>query len=134
MYSVGTNEKSDFYELWQQHKQPKTMRDIYISSNLNLRIKFTSRSRSTEFKDILPLNLSQMITKTVPISTSIDISYPMKQGILFWACWKVIRNWDNNVIRISQWRERRCRTNTIVKRKREIHNIGTVIRVGKLTI
>ena len=23
-YSVGTNEKSDFYELWQQHKQLKT--------------------------------------------------------------------------------------------------------------
>ena len=25
IYSVGTNEKSDFYELWQQHKQLKTM-------------------------------------------------------------------------------------------------------------
>ena len=24
-YSVGTNEKSDFYELWHQHKQLKTM-------------------------------------------------------------------------------------------------------------
>ena len=25
IYSVGTKEKSDFYELWQQHKQLKTM-------------------------------------------------------------------------------------------------------------
>ena len=25
LYSVGTNEKSDFYELWQQHKLLKTM-------------------------------------------------------------------------------------------------------------
>ena len=45
IYSVGTSEKSDFYELWQQPKQLKTMemtevlpdtiRDIFINSNLN---------------------------------------------------------------------------------------------------
>ena len=46
-------EKSDFYELWQQHKQLKTMRNIYINSSLNPLRKFTSSSRSTEFKDIL---------------------------------------------------------------------------------
>ena len=51
------------------------MRDIYINSNLNPLTKFTSSSRSTEFKDILPWNISQMITKTVPISTGIVISY-----------------------------------------------------------
>ena len=54
-FSVGTNEKNDFYNLWQQHKQLKTMdiwvtldliltmRDIYINSNLNPLTKFTSR-------------------------------------------------------------------------------------------
>ena len=45
-----------------------TMRNIYINSNLNLLIKFTSSSRSSEFKDILPRNISQMTTKTIPIS------------------------------------------------------------------
>ena len=52
------------------------MRDIYISSNLNQLAKFTSRSKSTEFKDILPCNISQMIMKTAPIR--IVISYVMK--------------------------------------------------------
>ena len=54
-----------------------TMRDIYIDSNLNTLIKFNS-SRSTEFKDILTWNISQMIMKTVPISKRIVISYAMK--------------------------------------------------------
>ena len=40
--------------------------------------KFTSSSRCTEFKDILPRNIYQMNTKTIPISTRIVISYPMK--------------------------------------------------------
>ena len=51
------------------------MRDIYINTNLNQLTKFTSSNSSTEFKDILPWNISQIITKTVPISTRIVISY-----------------------------------------------------------
>ena len=39
------------------------MRNIYINSNLDLITKFTSSSRSTKLKDILPWNISQMITK-----------------------------------------------------------------------
>ena len=78
-----------------------TMRDIYINSNLNPLKKLTSSSRSTEFKDILPWNTSQMITKTIPISTRIVISYAMKRAILFWVYWKVNGNWDN-MIRISE--------------------------------
>ena len=58
-----------------------SLRDIYINSNLNPLTKFTSRSRSTEFKDILAWNISQMIMKTVPISTRIVISYAVKQDI-----------------------------------------------------
>ena len=46
---------------WVRFQLILTMRDIYINSNLNPLIKFTSSSRSTEFKDILPLNTSQMI-------------------------------------------------------------------------
>ena len=54
------------------------MRDTYINSNLNALTKFTSSSRSTEFKDILPRNFSQMITKIIPNITRIVISYAMK--------------------------------------------------------
>ena len=48
-----------------------SMRDIYINSNLNPHTKFTSSSRSTKFKDIVLWNISQMFTKTIPISTRI---------------------------------------------------------------
>ena len=101
------------------------MRDTYINSNLNLLTKFTSSSRCTEFIDILPCNISQLIMKTIPISTRIIISYMMKQGILFSVYWKVNWNWDN-MIRISQWRESHCRTNTSVRRKKKIQKSKTV--------
>ena len=58
-----------------------SMTDIYINSNLNPLIKLTRSSGSTKFKDILSWNISEMITKTVPISTRIVISYAIKQGI-----------------------------------------------------
>ena len=51
-----------------------TIRDIYIKSNLNPHKTITSSSRSTEFKDILPWSISQMITKTIRISTGIVIT------------------------------------------------------------
>ena len=60
-----------------------TMSNIYINSNLNPLTKFTGSSRNTEFKDILPCNIPQMIMKTVSISTRIVISYAIKQGITF---------------------------------------------------
>ena len=59
-----------------------TVKDIYINSNLNPLTEFTSSSRSTEFKDILLRSISQMITKTVLISTRIVTSYAMKQDML----------------------------------------------------
>ena len=58
-----------------------TMRDININSNLNSLTKFTSSSRSTDFKDIFPWNISQIIMKTVPISTRIIISYAIIWGV-----------------------------------------------------
>ena len=66
-----------------------SMRDIYINSNLNPLTKSTSSSRSTEFKDIRPWSISQMITYTVPISTRIAASNAMKRGIPLWIWWKV---------------------------------------------
>ena len=103
-----------------------SMRDIYINSNLNPLTNFTSSSRSTKFKDIFPCNISQLITKTVPISTRIVISYAMKRSILLLIGWKVNGNWHNNTIRISQWRESHCRTNTSIRRKKQIQKSRTM--------
>ena len=70
------------------------MRDIYINSNLKPISKFTSSSRSTDYIDILPWNISQMIIKTVPISTRIVISYAMKLGISLWIWWSRSTTWS----------------------------------------
>ena len=104
--SFWYKQKSDFYEPWLHTSSWKpwrwvwldlilSMRDIYINSNLNPLTKLTS-SRNTEFKDILPCKISQMIKKTVLISTRIVISYAMKWCIPLWIWWKVNGNWDND--------------------------------------
>ena len=115
-----------------------TMRDIYINSNLNPLPKFTGSSRSTELKDILPWNISQMNPKTIPFSMRIVISYAMKQGILFWVWRKVNGNWDNNMMRLSQWRVSNCRTDTIIRRNKSkrsgLCESQWEIQVGKLII
>ena len=103
-----------------------TTRDIYIDSNLNPLTKFTSSSRSTVFKDILPWNIFQMIAQMVQISRKIVISYTMKQGILFWVWQTVTGNWENNKIRISQWSKSHCRTNTSIRKKKQIQKSRTV--------
>ena len=58
-----------------------TMRDIYINSNQNPLTGFTSSRRGTVFKNIFPWNISQMITKTILISTRIVVSYAIKWSI-----------------------------------------------------
>ena len=149
IYSVGTNKKSDFYELWQQHKQLGpwrwvrlelifTMRDTYISSNLNLLTNFTSGSRKTEFNDILQWNIFQIITKTVPVSRRIIISYAIKRGIPFWLWRKVNGNWHNNMIRISQWKKAVVEQILLSEEKKKSKGTGlwksqSGIRVATLT-
>ena len=59
-----------------------SMRGIYINCNVNLLTKFISSSRSTKFKDILPWNIFQIITKTIPISTKIVIHYVMGHPVV----------------------------------------------------
>ena len=119
------------YESW--------VRDVYVSSNLEPLTRFTSSRRSTEFNNIFPWNIPQMITKIVPIGTRIVISYAMKWGIPFWVWRKVNENWDNHIIRISQWRKSSCRTNNSIRRKKKSKRAGpwelqSGIQVGKLTI
>ena len=67
-----------------------SMRDICINSNLNpfMFQPEPSSCRSTEVKDILLWNISQMFTKTIPISTRIVISFAVKQDILLWNWWE----------------------------------------------
>ena len=85
-----------------------------------------------------PRMISQMITKTIPISTQIVIIYEMKWGNLLWIWWKVNENWDINMIRISQWTKRHCRTNTSVRRNKSkragLRESQSGIPLGKLTI
>ena len=56
------------------------------------------------------------------VSTRIFIRYEMTRGVLFWVCWKVNGNWDNNMIKFSQWKE----SHTSVRRKKEILKSRTV--------
>ena len=62
-----------------------TMRYIYISCGMNPLRKLFSSNGNIEFKDIFPWEISQMIMKTVQISTKIVISQAMKPDIPFWV-------------------------------------------------
>ena len=115
-----------------------TMKDIYIDSNLNPLTKFTSSCRSTNFKDIFSWNISQITMKIIPISTRIVKGYGMKWGIPFWVWGKANGNEDNHMIRISQWTESHCRTNTSIRRNKSkragLWESQSGIQIGKLTI
>ena len=67
-----------------------------------------------------------MITNTTPISMRTVISNVIKQGIPLLVYWKVNGNWDNNMIRISEWRESHRRTNTSVRRNKQIQKSSTI--------
>ena len=59
-----------------------TMRNIssklHISSNLDSLPKFASNNKSNKFKYILPWSISKIITKMIPVSRRMVISYMMK--------------------------------------------------------
>ena len=110
-----------------------------IPTQRNPVTNFTGSSRSTKLEDILPWNISQMITKTIPVSTRIVISYEMKRDILLWIWWRIIGNWDKNMIRISQWWESIAEKILVPEGRNKSKRAGLWesecgIRVGKLTI
>ena len=76
------------------------MRDIYINSNLNPITKFTSSSRSTEFKDILPRNLLSNDHKDYPNQRENshkphnEMGYPVLS--LLESQWKLRQQHDQN--------------------------------------
>ena len=74
------------------------MRDIYINSNLKPLTKFTSSSRSTEFKDILPWSISQMISKIIPNQHENSLHNETGHPVLsLWEIqWKLRQQHDQN--------------------------------------
>ena len=103
---------------WRMLDMILMMRDIYINSRLNSFTEFTSNNRSTDSKDILPWSISQIIIETIPITKRTVKIYVMKQHIRFWVWPKVNGNWENNMIRFSQWKKSPCRRNNSVRRKK----------------
>ena len=105
------------------------MKDIYIvtNSNLNPLIKFTS-SRSTEFKENGTSPMEHLSNDRLEHHNQHGNNHNLciDMGILFWVYRKVNGNSENSTIRISQWKERHCRTNTSIRRKKEIQKSRNV--------
>ena len=72
--SYGSSASSWKQWRWVRFDLILTVRDIYSNSSLNRPTKFTSKGKSTEVKDILPWNISQIIMKIIPISRRIVAS------------------------------------------------------------
>ena len=99
---VDTNGRIDFYELWQQHKQPKTMEikeawpDIYDEGSVPT---WTHSQNSEGLAEAQSLNLLWdvylMITKSIPISATIIKSCAMKSST---AKWKTRQHYQNSLI------------------------------------
>ena len=103
--SMNYDSSTSRWKLWRWVKFGRVfpMSEIYIKSKLKLLTKFPSNSSwSAKVKD--------------PISTS----YSDETGHPFWV-WEIVNgNWDRSMIRISRWRESRCRTNASFRRNRQI--------------
>ena len=106
---------------------------------MNSLTKFTSSSKSTKFKDILWWKISQVIPKTVPISTRIVKSYAMKWGIHYdfdgksmeteRTAWSEFPNERKPIVEQILASEERKKS-----KKSGIWESESGIRVGKLTI
>ena len=140
--SLNYDSRTSTWKLWRWVRLDVilTMMDIYINSCLDPLENITSSSRSTEFEDILPQNISQTIMKTTSISTRLVISYAMEWGILFWefdekslgtetATWSEFPNEGKSIV------EEKLGSEEISKSKRaELWGWQSRIQLGKLTI
>ena len=111
IYSINTNKKmisisygssTSSWKLWRWIELDLifTIRDICINSSLNLLIKFSGSTRSTNFQGVLPWNISKMNTKSISVSTRIVTGCAMKRDIPFWVRKKFKGDKDYNMIRI----------------------------------
>ena len=117
--------KSNFYELWQQHGEGDEWRLTWYL----WWVIYTSIKTWTYSENLLPAAKAPglMITKTVPISIRIVISYVTKQGIPFWIDRTSIETetttWSGF---LNKMRENHCRTNTSTRGKKNPQNNKTV--------
>ena len=71
--------------IWMRLDLMFAMRDIYTNFNLAPLLKLSSSSRIIKLKYNLQWNMSQLITKTVPIKTTIAISCVVKKLNPLWV-------------------------------------------------
>ena len=117
--SIGTNERVDHCELWEQISIWKpwrwlmldlifTMRDIYISSNFILLPKYSTKFKAPSLKMV---NISLTVNKTILLNVRTK-SCVMKSSTILWVWYKFNVKWDNNMIRIYHWRGNHYRLDT----------------------
>ena len=86
-----------------------TLGDIYINSHLKPLTKFSTNSRTTEFKDFFLWNITQIISKTISISTKIDKLCDEKEHPLLSlkeSQWKLRHQHDQNIFAYLASKER----------------------------
>ena len=137
--NYGSSERSWKPRRWMRLDLIFSMRDIYINSNPNPLTKFTSSSRSTELKDIFPWNISEMIMKTIPISTRIVIAMWWNRASHCEFDWKSMETetttWSEFLIGGKAIVEQILASKERNKSKRAgLWESQTGIRVGKITI
>ena len=89
------------------------IRDMCINFILDPLTKFTSSSRGINFTDILPWNISLMITKIVSINRRIITICTIKRSIPFESEEKPMKTEPKTLITISESRDSLCRTNIV---------------------
>ena len=106
------------------------MKDIYIviNSNLSPLTKFTS-SRSTEFKENGTSPMEHLSNDHLEHHNQHENSHNLciEIGHPVLSLQEINGKSQNGTIRISQWRERHCRTNTSIRRNKS--NRAGVLRV-----
>ena len=63
---------------WLRHNLIFMVSDVHVDFNMDPMMKCISSSKSTEFKDILPWSISQMITNIIPVIMGIVMRYAIK--------------------------------------------------------
>ena len=101
--SYGSSRSSWKPWRWLRRNLIFTMRDIYVNFDMDPPTKFSSSRKSTEFKNILPWNISQMIMNIIPIIMRIVMRFVIKRGIAFWvrrkeSQWKRKQKHDQNFL------------------------------------
>ena len=103
---------------------------IYSMSKLNPPTTFSTTNRFTLFKYIFLRSISNIVTKTSPISKRIFNGYSLKKSIPFS---KSNRNLDTKIMRVYQWRKGYSWSNVRIKNLKQIQkNLNVIISTRDL--